>query len=224
MRSSAPSPLLAPAWHTAALLLLLLSGPLLALCLPRAAPTHLPGGRLVGTYLPLLASEGLLVAFVWLLGLRPAGTRGRLLLGNWERRALPADLGWALLGVSLALAIEAVWPSPRVAALVPQSPMERAAWVAVALAAALAEEFVFRGYLQVQLEALTRSAGLALAGQAVLFGLAHGDRGLAPAVKIGLYGLGLGALARGRGSLRPGMLCHAALNLASGLLASAGSG
>ena len=51
-----------------------------------------------------------------------------------------------------------------------------------------------------------------------MFGLAHGEQGASAAARAALYGAGLGALARWRRSLAPGIVCHVWTDLASGLL------
>ena len=48
--------------------------------------------------------------------------------------------------------------------------------------------------------------------------MAHGDQGLAVALRFGVYGVMLGALARWRRSLWPGIVCHIGIDVASGLL------
>ncbi|HEX7668488.1 MAG TPA: CPBP family intramembrane glutamic endopeptidase, partial [Polyangiaceae bacterium] len=79
---------------------------------------------------------------------------------------------------------------------------------------------VYRGYLRTQLAAFTRSMPLAVVLQGLLFGIAHGEQGLAIATRVAVYGVGLGGLAAWRRSLLPGILCHVALDLTSGLGAS----
>ena len=93
--------------------------------------------------------------------------------------------------------------------LLPESGVEIAAWVIVCLTAGFCEEVVFRGYLQRQLVALTESASLAVALQAVCFGIAHGYQGLQNVVVITVLGSLYGVLALWRRSTRPGMIAHA---------------
>jgi membrane protease YdiL (CAAX protease family) len=71
--------------------------------------------------------------------------------------------------------------------------------------------------LLTQFRALTRSTGVALVLQAVLFGVSHGYQGLRACVTISVYGLFFGALALMKRSLRPGMIAHAWTDIAAGL-------
>jgi membrane protease YdiL (CAAX protease family) len=105
-----------------------------------------------------------------------------------------------------------------IASLLPETGLERAAWVAVAASAGFCEELVYRGYLQIQLTSFTGSAIAGVVLQAALFGVAHADQGLPAVPRVALCGLVLGALARARKSLWPGILCHAGIDVASGLL------
>jgi len=77
---------------------------------------------------------------------------------------------------------------------------------------------VYRGYLLVQLGAFSRSVIAGVVLQGVLFGLAHADQGFAAVVRLTLYGIGFGVVARTRRSLLPTILTHAAIDLSSGLL------
>ncbi len=85
------------------------------------------------------------------------------------------------------------------------------------MSAGFAAELVFRGYLFTQFRALTRSTGLALVLQAVLFGVSHGYQGVRACATISLHGLFFGALALETRSLRPGMIAHAWTDVAAGL-------
>jgi membrane protease YdiL (CAAX protease family) len=90
-------------------------------------------------------------------------------------------------------------------------------WVVLSLSAGICEEIVFRGYLQRQLAALSGSTSLAILGQAVMFGIAHGYEGIAAVIRIVVYGLALGVLAQWRGNIRAGVLAHAAWDIFAGL-------
>src|SRR5262249_43356801 len=101
--------------------------------------------------------------------------------------------------------------------LLPRGALEVSLWVALSLSAGFSEELVFRGYLQRQFTALTRSGAIAWLLQAALFGISHGYQGPVACAKIAVYGALFGAVARWRGSLRPGMLAHAATDILAGL-------
>jgi membrane protease YdiL (CAAX protease family) len=82
-----------------------------------------------------------------------------------------------------------------------------------AIAAGVAEELVFRGYLQKQFTALCRNAGAGLTIQAILFALFHGYNQVLPTfVQHFSFGLMAGIIAHWRKSLLPGMIGHAWLD------------
>jgi membrane protease YdiL (CAAX protease family) len=101
--------------------------------------------------------------------------------------------------------------------LVPHGPIEVLLWVPLSISAGICEEFVFRGYLQRQLGALTRNPVAGLLLSAIVFGVAHGYQGVSSVVVITVYGVLFGLLARLSRSLVPGIIVHAWQDLASGL-------
>jgi membrane protease YdiL (CAAX protease family) len=133
--------------------------------------------------------------------------------GSWRRAAgniLIAAAFWAVWeGVAwvATLALGANH-AKSISVLVPRSPFEYGLWIAVAVSAGICEEFVFRGYLQRQLCALTGSATAAVAGQALIFGVSHGYQGIHNMILISILGLLYGSLAQWRRNLRPGILAH----------------
>jgi hypothetical protein len=222
--------LVAPIWHTVALvalfLLLALGGANLqqhaaarSADLPRAqSPAVL--------YLSLIAMEWGLVYYVWKAGLRRTGTSLRELIGGrWRSaRAVGIDALLALAAWGVWTLVDLLWErvsgadhAASVAANLPRQPIEVALWIALSMSAGFAEELVFRGYLQRQFHALTRSAVAALFLQALLFGVSHGYQGVRACLKISAYGLLFGTLALSRKSLRPGMAAHAWTDVAAGI-------
>jgi membrane protease YdiL (CAAX protease family) len=217
--------LLAPRWHTAALIALIVAVALTGTVLARGgSPLASPSARsrVVGMYLPLVLANGGLTFYVCRVG-RARNVLRSLLGRGWD------SVGRASTDLALAsaswLVIEVVETASATSrdvttlALLPHTVAERAIWVFVATTVAFCEEVVYRGYLQTQLTAFTRRASVAVVLQALLFGIAHGDRGLAIALRFAVYGVLLGALARWRGSLFPGIACHVGIDVASGLLA-----
>jgi membrane protease YdiL (CAAX protease family) len=227
---------IAPRWHTAALVALIVAvavtGSLLgargvspASPSPGAAGTPGPGTRLLVLYAPLVVVEWSLAFYVCRVG-RPRSALAALLGRGWRtlREALVdvalAAEGWLLVHafeVAVVYLHGARTPAA-VASMLPSTWLERLAWVVVSISAGFCEELVYRGYLQRQLAAFTRRPALALALQAILFGVAHAEQGLGSAARLAVYGLGLGALARWRRSLWPGIVCHVAIDLTSGFL------
>ena len=87
--------------------------------------------------------------------------------------------------------------------------LEASAFLAAALTAGFVEEFVFRGYLQRQLTALSGSVVIGSALQVLLFIQGHYFQGLLRLIPVGVFGLLFTLLALWRKSLRPGMIAHA---------------
>lgn len=120
-------------------------------------------------------------------------------------------IGCSLWYLALAL-VDLVVPSPQVAPLehlLHDSPLG-AAFVAVALLPAIAEELIFRGVLA---RALARRFGpaLAIVVSAAVFGLYHLD--LPQLVSTFVLGLALGFIAVRADSALPTMVAHATNNL-----------
>ncbi len=218
--------LIAPAWHTVVLLLVLL-----AFSGMGAYSHHAPGlgqgrGHAVG-YVIVIASEWLLLAFVW-FGVRRYGVRlTDLIGGNWPRwKAIARDLVIAaafLLGSNivlelLALLLHAV-PNQAIRNLLPYGSLETALYLLLALTAGICEEIIFRGYLQKQFAAMTRSVVAGLVIQGIVFGVAHGYQGPKYMFIIAVYGCLFGLLAHWRHSLRPGILAHFLQDGTGGILA-----
>lgn len=229
--STSGSPLASLA-HTSALVGVMLAVAITGTLLQQAgappasrAPDQGPLATLIWRqYLPLLLVNGLLVLYVARL-FRPRNALSELLGRGWRTAA---DVGLDLLYASLAFALICLLEgltrplfagrNAAVSALLPSTEAERLTWWLVASAVGFCEEVVYRGYLQTQLGAFTRSPPLGLVLQAVLFGLAHLEQGSGTALRIGVYGLILGLLARQRASLLPGIVCHVGIDLVSGLL------
>lgn len=211
-------PLIAPAWHTLLLALFIASGPLLGALLGGHA-TVAGQPRTTALYLPMVASEAMFLFLVW-VGLRPMGVQLRQLFGPGWRSGIDVahDAAIALAAWVVTFAVERLWPGAHTAQLLPTTMGEKLAWVGVALAAAICEELVFRGYLLRQLEALSGSAALAVVVQAALFSLPHAEQGLRALAKIALYGVCLGLLARREGGVRACIVAHASVDLSVGLL------
>lgn len=214
---------IAPAWHTVAVLLVVLGVSLLG------ARIELPAifGSRVSRYLTAMFVEWATVALIW-WGLSRRGIRlSDLIGGSWARRihvlrdlgigiAFVVIFGFGLTQV-LSYLLKAVQP-PTVRALMPQTPVEMILWVLLALTGGFCEEVIFRGYLQRQFSALTRSLVGGIVLQAIAFGLSHGYQGWRLMSVIAVYGACFGWLAHWRRSLRPGILGHAFQDTTVGLL------
>jgi uncharacterized protein len=232
--SAAPSPVrslessgtgLAPAWHTAVVLFVMLGVSLAGARVKLPAIAGL--GSRVPSYLFAMVVEWATVAFIW-WGLSRRGIRlSDLIGGSWVRRvhilrdlaigiAFIVIFGGAVQGLTSLLKAA---PPPGLRAMLPQSPFEMVLWVPLSLTGGFCEEVIFRGYLQRQFSVLTRSLIGGIALQAIAFGLSHGYQGWKMMSIIAIYGACFGWLAHWRRSLRPGMLGHALQDTAGGLLA-----
>jgi membrane protease YdiL (CAAX protease family) len=229
------APELAPYWHTAALvglqLCVAITGTVLqhASRLPPQPAAPVPTEtRLWALYLPLLVVNWGLVLYV--CRLFRSGNALPSLIGkrwrSWPQAGL--DLLLALAACVLVQSIEVLaarylgTPSAgrnaALAALHPRTGAERLTWAFVAVNVGGCEEIVYRGYLQTQLTALTGYSAVGIALQAILFGVAHAEQGLAAAVRIAVYGAIFGCLAHFRRSLLPSMASHVAIDVASSFL------
>ena len=221
--------LIAPRWHTLAVLLAVLGFSALA-----ALGAHLrsmtqsgPPQRLVIGYTFAMVVEWLTVAFVW-FGVRLRNVSlGDLIGGRWRNwRAVPGDFGIAAVFFLASNVVSAILtsflkvdPGKAVRDLLPHGGTEAAFYLAMALTAGICEEVIFRGYLQKQFTAMTGNAGAAVIAQGLLFAVFHGNQGLKFMAIIAMYGWLLGALAYWRRSVRPGMIAHFAQDGLVGLLA-----
>jgi CAAX protease family protein len=226
---------IAPWWHTAALIGILFAiagyGAHLQISAHGRGQIVEQRGSALPLYLSLIAAEWGLLRFVYAGGLKRTGTRFRDLLGErWSsakdvlRDVLIALVVWA--GWSLAEAWITSHLAPDTAkgitTLLPRGGAEIAVWVLLSLSAGFCEEAIFRGYLQTQFRALTKSAPVAILAQAVVFGISHGYQGIRNVVVITILGVLYGVLAHARRSLKPGMILHAWTDVFSGILAGRG--
>ncbi len=218
---------LAPAWHTAALVALLLAvsstGAWLA-SRSSAIAAAPPSSRITAVYLPVIGVSWALAIYVCRIG-RAHNAFASLIGRRWNSVARAStDVALALIGWVAIVAFDLAWARwlggerGGIATMLPHTWAERLTWVAVALSVGVCEEIVYRGYLQTQLSAFARSATIGIVLQAILFGIAHGEQGAGAVIRMTIYGVAFGALARWRRSLLPGITCHVVIDLASGLL------
>ncbi|HEX2875457.1 MAG TPA: CPBP family intramembrane glutamic endopeptidase [Polyangiaceae bacterium] len=208
--------LLAPAWHTRALVGLMLAVAITGSLLePAALQTRAGHSLLVRAYLPLVLVNVMLCIYASGVGLQ-RNILAELLGRRWaERRRLPTDLATA---VGLALAVIAAenglqrWlglpESVAAHSLMPSSVGEKLAWAPVAAFVGFTEELVYRGYLQRQLAALSGWLPFGVLAQAALFGIAHAEQGPEAVARFACYACALGGVAAWRRSLLPGALAH----------------
>jgi membrane protease YdiL (CAAX protease family) len=102
--------------------------------------------------------------------------------------------------------------------LLPQGGAEMVFWVVLSITAGICEEAVYRGYLQKQFMALTKSVPAGIVLSALAFGAAHSYQGFARASVIGLLGAMGGILAYWCRSVRPGMISHTLQDVLGGFV------
>lgn len=214
-----PYRLLAPWWHTAILIAVLLGVSLNGTRGDRA----LASGGKIPQYLSTMTLEWLLVGFIW-LGIRKRMRIRDLIGGRWATLEdffldiVYAGVFWMgamlVLGVSAkamhldqAGKIESM--RKQIGFLAPGSNLELVVWFCLSWTAGFCEEIIFRGYLQKQFAAIGRSAVVGIVLSAIVFGASHGYEGAARMFLIAVFGLMFGLLAWWRKSLRPGMIAHA---------------
>jgi uncharacterized protein len=164
--------------------------------------------------------EWLVLAFV-IVGVHLHGSSLSAVFGDHWRsaRQVFADIGVGLAFLVVSIAVLSIFgahskgPDPSVSFLMPHGRLEISLWIAMSLTAGICEEALYRGYLQRQFTAFTKSAAAGILVSAALFGAAHSYQGLRQAIQVGILGLMLGALAYWRKSVRPGMISHAAQDI-----------
>ncbi|MEQ1473626.1 MAG: CPBP family glutamic-type intramembrane protease, partial [Candidatus Acidiferrum sp.] len=141
---------------------------------------------------------GLVVLGVWLYGAPLSAVFGE----RWRSvRQLLTDIGIALVFLIASMAVLSIFgahtkgPDPATQFLLPQGRFESMLWIVLSLTAGICEEALFRGYLQRQFMAWTKSAALGIALSAAAFGAAHAYQGLRHVVQIAVLGAMLGTLA-----------------------------
>lgn len=223
--ADAPVPL-APAWHTTALVGLILAVAATGTFLAQGpAPEPVPPTHRIATaYLPVAFVQVGLFYYVVRAGRRSSALIPLLSIGPWNAKRAVADAAvggalWAFVvgaGLVAARLFGSAHPAD-VEALLPSTALERVAWAIVAVLVGVTEELVYRGYLRVQLAAFTRSALLGIVLQALLFGIAHLNQGVRAAIEIAMDGALFGVVAHWRRGLAPCIACHVATDLLAGL-------
>jgi membrane protease YdiL (CAAX protease family) len=155
---------------------------------------------------------------------RPVLTLGLVLPTGWRLGlGLALPLAYALLGFSQVGTIAA---RPKALAavrrqvlplrpLLPHTARDWRWFAPLAVTAGICEELLFRGYL-VWLLTPWLGLGGAAATSVVIFGVAHGYQGVTFGVRAFLAGIAMAALALATGSVLPGMVLHALVDLVGG--------
>jgi membrane protease YdiL (CAAX protease family) len=183
-------------------------------------------GHAVQVYLSAICMDWALLYYCWVGVHRRGGTFATLSGGRWPSArellvdcaiAVPFWIVWegAALGVTYLLGPSS---AKTVDSLLPVSPVEVLVWAATCITAGVCEEIGFRGYVQRQLRAFTRSGLLAVVGQGLVFGLFHLYQGWKNVIVISVLGILYGLLANWRRNLRANIISHAMTDLWEGWL------
>jgi membrane protease YdiL (CAAX protease family) len=216
---------IAPWWHTALLVLLIVATSFLGSKQQGAGLTTHGHVRL---YSFTIAWEWLLAGFT-LWGIRLRKTSLRQLLGERRRglNAWLADLGAAMIfwivtmmmlaSIGTVLRLAHHEPANQtIVKLAPRSATEMLLWIALSVSAGICEELVFRGYLQQQFASVKGKIWIGVLCSAVLFGGAHAYEGVGGMIAITAFGEVLSLLVLRRRNLRPSMMMHAWHDIFSG--------
>lgn len=215
----------APAWHTAVIVLVVLGASLAGALHQNLSPIGHAQGR-VGGYVIVMLFEWALVAFIWWGVKRRGLSLNDLVGGRWTRvseffRDLGIAIGFLLVNGVILSAIGHLLKASHNQAmknLLPEGPVEIVVYLLVCATAGFCEELIFRGYLQRQFAVLTKAPAGGIALQAIVFGFGHGYQGWKYMLIIIVFGAMFGLLAHWLRSLRPGMLAHFVQDGVGGLL------
>jgi CAAX protease family protein len=213
------SRLLTPLWHTAIVVFVLMGASLSGSRGVHRLASH---GKLL-QYLWTMAWEWLLTGFVY-VGIRRRMRLRELIGGHWGNvkdflRDLIIAAGFWLVAIAVLEAGATLLHLDQAGKfdalrrqlgfLIPGTTLELFVWCCLSITAGICEEIIFRGYLQRQFAAISRSTLVGVLLSAVVFGASHGYEGGSRMLLIAVYGLMFGMLAWWRKSLRPGMVAHA---------------
>ncbi|MDP9266998.1 MAG: CPBP family intramembrane metalloprotease [Acidobacteriota bacterium] len=205
-------------WHTLLLVLLMLaisfSGQ------TRSKKTLSVGSRPL-LYASAIAMQWTLVGVVW-LGIRRRGYSIRQLTGRSWRSfddvlidVAIAAVFWigsvaVLAALGFLMGVQKKIPEMRKAIefMAPANVFELGIFFLLAVSAGVCEEILFRGYLQRQFAALSKSMVVGVLASAAVFGASHLYEGKERMVLVGILGAMLGTLAVVRKNLRPSMIAH----------------
>jgi uncharacterized protein len=219
----------APVWHTVIFIVVIIGFAALS---ARSQGQMIQKHGRVSAYLLTMAWEYLLVGYVVWGAHRKGVTLRELIGGKWKSVEdflldvavafgfwITAALVLAALSFALGLAspTQVEQAKKQLGPLLPQTGLELGLWIALSATAGFCEEVMFRGYLQKQFRAMTRSSAAAIVLQGIVFGIAHAYQGGRRIILIGMYGALFGILAAWRKSLRPGMMGHMMQDSFSGI-------
>ena len=225
-----------PLWHTGLIVALVATASILGARGVTHAPVSASRANNLPSYLASIAMEWTLAGITfWGLHLRRTPLRevfGETAMderpGGWLRDVAAATIFWIvsliMLG-SLANMLQHFHLHPEnirttISKLAPYSVPELAAWTALSISAGICEEFIFRGYLQLQLTRVSHRLSIGAVASALVFGFSHGYEGLSGMLLIVAFGALFSVLRIVRGNLRAGIIAHAWHDFLSGMVLS----
>jgi len=166
----------------------------------------------VATILRDLGLVSLIVFFLW-RNREPIGQVGWTFARAWQDAALGAVLfvpmffgAGSLEEMLKASGFSSPATPPR--SLTPGSPAEFLLAGVLVVVVAIAEEIIFRGYLILRLQAITRSRVAAALLSSIIFSLGHGYEGTSGVITVGLMGLLFALVYLSRKSLMAPIVMH----------------
>lgn len=165
------------------------------------------------TILRDLGLVALIVFFLW-RNREPIKRIGWTFADGWRDAALGAVLfvpmlfGTGYVEAILKAAGFAVPATPLPRALTAGSPAEFLLAGVLVVVVAIAEEIIFRGYLILRLQAVTRSGVAAVILSSIIFSLGHGYEGTAGVMTVGFMGLFFALVYLSRRSLVAPIVMH----------------
>jgi len=208
--------LIASPWHTSIVVLFGVLNTYRGVWQAAQARAGMGPGR-PALYLRILFFELLFLGIV-IVGVRLRGVSLQVIFGKrWQSAGeVFRDAGLGICLLALSMIVPSVLgghqngqaPDRAILSMIPRTSFEMALWMVVSLAAGICEEAIFRGYLQRQFSALTRSARVGIVMAAAAFGAAHLYQGVRRAAVIAMAALLFGWFAYWRKTVRPGMVAH----------------
>jgi hypothetical protein len=191
-----------------------------------SAPAAASHGAVIRGYLISIAYEWGMAYWAWAGVHWKGGRLSDLTGGRWVSwRSLAMDVAiaipfwgvWELTAWLMHLAVDRV--ATRTTPYHPPSGLvEILLWILLSASAGFCEELVFRGYLQQQFRAVTRSIVAAVVLQGAIFGLVHAYQGWKQVMVIVPLGILYGALVAWRRNLRASIIAHAWSDIFEGWL------
>lgn len=175
-------------------------------------------GKMSGGFGSIVVDAGIAILF-WIGSLMALATLAMMWMSieaAITHRPIPIPTGWS--GKTTSPRLPEDQAARAVAQLAPANGKEIACWLLLCMLVGVAEELVFRGYLQQQFTAWARGAAVGgVVFSAIMFGSAHGYEGVRAMFLLAVFGSLFGLLALFRRNLRAGIFAHSWHDAVAGL-------